>query len=307
VAVKGRIGNVMLAVVGLVVATAAVVDAVPKKSPRRNHAPAAARSIDIAGRPKLGDALRAHGASGTLYVVDRRCELHAFVLPALRQVPAPRSGGCTALVSRPTPPPGWSLWPSNARLAAWCDHGRVLVAAATGAALPLIGGCAPAWRPDGSITYIRRGAVVQFPRTGRAQEVLSAAQLRAALGRGWRAERIAWLGPDRLALAASDRARFVLALLSGKDVVARVAVEPGVDLRASPRGTFLATRGASGIRAYDARRRLRPVRDFGTRAAVAWSPDERWLAVATPTRVVLRRGAAAVVLPLPALDLAWTR
>ena len=306
-AVKGRTGNIVLAAVALVVVTAAVVDAVPKKSGGPETAPAAAPSIDIAGRAKLADTLRARGAGGTLYVVDRACELHALVLPALQEVPAPRSGGCSALVSGSSPPPGWSLWPSNARLAAWCDRGRVLVAASTGAVLPMIGGCAPAWKPDGSITYLRRGAVVQFPRTGRAQELLSAAQLRSALGRGWRAERIAWLGPDRLAVAASHRARFALALFSGKDVVARVVVESRIDLRASPRGRFLVTRGPSGVRIYDTRRGLRPVREFRTDAAVAWSPDERWLIVARPTRVVLRRGGHPLVLPLRALDLAWTR
>src|SRR5207244_6505778 len=49
------------------------------------------------------------------------------------------------------------------------EHRRVIVSAAAGPSLPMIGGCAPAWRPDGSMTYIRRGAIVQFPRTGRVQ------------------------------------------------------------------------------------------------------------------------------------------
>jgi hypothetical protein len=171
----------------------------------------------------------------------------------------------------------------------------------------MIGGCAPAWRPDGSITYIRRGAVVQFPRTGRAEDLLTAAQVAAALGGGWRADRIAWLGPIRLAVAASNATNAELALFSGKELVARVPAEPGIDLRASPRGTFVVTRSERGVRLYDARHGLRRVRRFAADTAVAWSPDERWLAVGTLKRVVLRRGARRVVLRFGALDLAWTR
>ncbi len=304
---KARAANVAVAVVALVVVTAAVVDVARHHAGNRGVARVAARTLEIAGRAHIASALRARGARGTLYVVDRGCKLHALVLPALREVAAPRSGGCDALVSPSTPPPGWSVWPPTARLAAWCDGRRVLVGASTGTALPLIGGCAPAWRPDGSITYIRRGAIVQFPRTGRAQDLLSAPQVTAALGRGWRAERIAWLGTDRLALVASRGPNFVLALFSGKDVAARIRVLPGTDLRASLRGTFVGARSTDGVQVYDARVGLRRVSASAKQTAVAWSPDERWVAVATKRDVVLRHGGERVVLPLSAVDLAWTR
>ena len=87
----------------------------------------------------------------------------------------------------------------------------MIVSATAGLALPMIGGCAPAWRPDGSMTYIRRGAIVQFPRTGRAEVLRSREQLARALelapllkgSTGWRASRVAWLGPGRFAIVAS--------------------------------------------------------------------------------------------------------
>jgi hypothetical protein len=291
-ALSRRLGGVLLAAATAAVVTAAVVDAIRKDTRQPKRA-------GVTSAP-------ARGRLGTLYYVDRHCKLHAVTVPALRPAAAPRDSGCSALVSPSTPAPGWSVWPSTAHLAAWCDGNRVLVAAASGLRLPLIGGCAPAWRPDGSLTYIRRGTIVEFPRTGRAQDLLTAAQVASALGKGWRADRLAWLGPDRVAVAASNNARAVLAVFDGKQVVARIPVEPGLDLRASPHGSFVVARGANGLRIYDAR--LRRLDGSGADTAIAWSPDEHWRAVATRRRVVLSSTAMErVVLPSGALDLAWTR
>jgi primosomal protein N' len=41
--------------------------------------------------------------------------------------------------------------------------------------------------------------------------------------------------------------------------------------------------------------------------SVAWSSDERWRAVAQEQQVLLVGPHRSVVLPLKALDLAWTR
>ncbi len=60
------------------------------------------------------------------------------------------------------------------------------------------------------------------------------------------------------------------------------------------------------MRVFRVTARLEPVRGFGAASAVAWSPDERWLAVAGTDRVVLTR-ADRITLPLAALDLGWTR
>lgn len=291
-ALSRRLVSALLAVAAAAVVTAAVVDAIRKDTRRPER-------VSVTAVP-------ARGRLGTLYYVDSHCELHAVTVPALRPVAAPRDNGCSALVSPSTPAPGWSVWPSTAHLSAWCDGSRVLVAAASGLQLPLIGGCAPAWRPDGSLTYIRRGTIVEFPRTGRAQDLLTSAQVADALGRGWHADRLAWLGPDRVVVAASSHARAVLAVFTGKRVVARIPVELGLDLRASPRGSFVVARGSDGLRIYDARLRL--LDRSGDETAVAWSPDEHLRADATRRRVVLTgTGLERIVLPVGALDLAWTR
>ena len=182
----------------------------------------------------------------------------------------------------------------------------------------MIGGCAPAWRPDGSMTYIRRGAIVQFPRTGRAQVLRSRSQLAGALeGQpslrgvgGWHAIRVAWLSPARFAVLASNGSRVVLAVFSGRRIVAlRTRVPSRVtELRGSPRGSYVVLGTAGGVRVYDARRRdLSRVRRFGILVSVAWSSDESWRAVAQEQKVLLVGPHVSVVLPLRALDLAWTR
>jgi hypothetical protein len=289
-----------------------------KEHPRtKTSGVTAVRDVRLVDRGRLAAQLQS--ASGVLYFVDPACRLHALRLPSLATMPAPRGGGCRALVSPASAPPGWSLWPRNTPLAARCDEQRrVIVSAAAGPSLPMIGGCAPAWRPDGSMTYIRRGAIVQFPRTGRAQVLRSASQLAGALERapalrgesGWHAARVAWLSPARFAVLASNRSRTVLAVFSGRHIVGlRPHVPSGaIELRGSPRGNYVVLGTASGVRIYDAHRRDLPrVRRFGLLVSVAWSSDEGWRAVAQDRNVLLVGPRRSVVLPLHALDLAWTR
>jgi hypothetical protein len=321
---RPRPGSIALALLAIGVAGAAVFDSLGKSlfsghSRAKTHA-AAVSNVQLADREHLAAQLRIGAVGGVLYFVDRGCRLHALRLPSLAAVPAPRDGGCSALVSPASAPPGWSLWPRNTPLAARCDeHRRVIVSASAGTSLPMIGGCAPAWRPDGSMTYIRRGAIVQFPRTGRAQVLRTASQLAAALEHapalrgvsGWRASRVAWLSPARFAVVASNGSRTVLAVFSGRHIVALKPRVPSrvIELRGSPRGNYVVLGTASGVRVYDARRRDLPrVRRFGLLVSVAWSSDERWQAVAREQKVLLSGPHGGVVLlPLKALDLAWTR
>jgi hypothetical protein len=310
------------AVVGVV--GAAVVDSVrhgssrtrPTQSvPARTAAPVG--GLLVPQRQQLVGRLRRAGLQGVLYFVDQRCELEAVRLPSLAAAPAPRGGGCRAVVSPASAPPGWSLWPRDTPLAASCDGTRVVVTASAGPALPMIGGCAPAWRSDGSMTYVRRGAIVQFPRTGRAQVLRPRAQLAGMLARAtgvphskpFRVRTIAWLGPTRCAVVAIAGSRTALAVLAGRQVAAlRLDVPRAArEVRASPRGTFLVLRTKAGVVVYDARRPTLPQAQRLRGDAVTWSPDERWLAIARNAAIVLTRRRTRIILPIAARDLAWTR
>ena len=318
-----KLGTAALLLLAIAVVGAAVADSIGKslshgRSSEQKQTTPVVRGVALPNRAQLAASLRSSGVDGVLYFVDRSCRLHGLRLPGLTTAPAPRGGGCRALVSPASAPPGWSLWPRKTPLVARCEHRRVIVSATAGLALPMIGGCAPAWRPDGSMTYIRRGAIVQFPRTGRAEVLRSREQLARALelapvlkgSTGWRASRVAWLAPGRFAIVASAGPRTILAVFSGRRIDAiRTQVSDSVtELRASPKGDYLVLRTPGGLRVYDARRSTLPrVLRFGTPTAIAWSGDERWVALAGSDRVILQSSRRRVRLRLVAVDLAWTQ
>jgi hypothetical protein len=76
---------------------------------------------------------------------------------------------------------------------------------------------------------------------------------------GWRASRVAWLSPARFAVIASTRSRTVLAVFSGRRIVAfkQHVSSRSIELRGSPRGNYVVLGTASGVRVYDARRTFR--------------------------------------------------
>lgn len=312
---RDRIATAAVVVVALAVSAAALADSVKKWTHDAHTEPAqrvTVRDVLLPGRAALASRLRAAGVDGILYFVDPRCRLHALRLPSLVSGAVPRNGGCRALISPAPAPPGWSLWPRDTPLAARCERHRVIVSPSSGPALPMIGGCAPAWRPDGAISYIRRGSIVEFPRTGRAEVVRSHEQLARALERrlgpgAWHLRSVAWLGPTRFAVVAARGGHAALVVFSGRRITSSsTRIPPMVtELRASPRGAYVVLRTPRGLYLYDVRQeRLRRLHGVD---AIAWSSGGAWVATGSSERVILRRGPTRIALPLDVADLAWTR
>jgi len=299
-----------------VLALAATFDAVRGKGSRAEpRRPAPAAEVRIPHRGATARALRAAGISGTLYYTRPDCRIRALRLPGLEPVPAPAPGAtvCSMAVS----PVGlktqsWALWRGPGPLVAFCDGGHVAVAALDGRTLPVIGGCSPAWRRDGSLSYVRRGSVVQFPPHGRAEVLLRRSEVAAALGRHDlpSVEELAWLGDSRFAATVSSGRADVLTLFDhGR--LARWTAFPGAPLfglQASPRGDRLALLiGQGRLMLLDGR--LRPVplpRPLRTAHALTWSPGEGWTVGATDSSVVfVHPGRRPLAIGLQAMDVAW--
>jgi hypothetical protein len=226
-------------------------------------------------------AMHAAGASGTLVFEDRSCRLWAVALPEL------------AVSSvRTMPMCGFPL--EAARAPAGC---RVALADALALTLggqlsALASSCAP-WLYDA---------------------------LRAELGdRCVRAEvrEVAWRTPARVAAIAYCRrrdgaSRDYLALFTNRRLAAPLSGPHRRlrDLRTSPHGRYVSVLvGPSRPLVLERGRRVALPGGFRGTRAVAWSPDERWIAVGTKRGVYMfpRERPRLHFLPVQAFDLAWRK
>lgn len=269
------------------------------------------------------------GARGQLVLHDGACRETALSLPALAR--GRSDPGCVPLGA--VSPDG--------RLVARCrEDGIEIFAAGTGELRRLTPGCAPAWRPDGELTAAFRDEVVRFVPCAAQEPCAEALIARAELERAARrhptvpdriarmralVDGIAWLSPRRVAVALSIRlgGRFerlgplsTIAFFEDGKLASGVPYYrvTGGRLAASPRGSYV-TQTPDVILRPDGSQvsvppHLRGARDF------AWSPDERFLALADRYTVVvdvasLERydqtggGLRSVTIPQPAARLAW--
>jgi hypothetical protein len=214
----------------------------------------------------------------------------------------------------------------GASLVAVCAGGRVVVGTEDGIVVGRAPGCAPAWRPNGDLTAVHRGELVDVrasPPLGTAtappRVLLSRAQLRRAFGPPWAfpapsIREAAWLDNERVAVIVTDA-------VTGEDALAlfedgRLVGGPPSPyarlsrLRTSPRGSYVVAQVGSpgGAVVVDRRGELFAFPFRGARA-VAWSPDEVWTAAATSNAIYVwetaERPSRFVRLPIVARDLAW--
>lgn len=303
-------------------AAAAVVDGV-----RRNGDPAPATTAEDEGRADAAAALVALGARGELVLYDEGCGEQRLELPSLAQRSAAecRIRGVES---------------ADGAQVARCSGDGVEVQPAAGE-VQRLPGCAPAWRPDGTLTAAFADEVVSFRPCAASNACAETLIGRAQLERAGRLhptvpdrptrlraliDGIAWLSDTRAAVSISIRLGGRLEGLGPLGAIAffeRGRLEPirpyfrltGGRLAASPRGSYV-TQTPDVILRPDGSQvtlptHLRDVRDF------AWSRDERLLALATRFAVTivdvssLERydrtggGLRTVTLPQSASRLAW--
>jgi hypothetical protein len=327
-----RGGTTLVVLVVAAIALAAGFDALrggsePQPAAESEPPPAAARTTleePAEEEPPLADQL-----GGTLYYTDEDCELQAIELFGDRAVDPPNWDECRFVLSPngrrvSGAGTGWDPYsdPLIGRIFQ-IDDGTIQVSSNGGPEGEAFAGEAPAWRPDGTLTYFGDGAVREWPS---GDVVLSQRDLVRALRqssvpglagfRRVRAREAAWLDDRRLATILSVEGPSgswdVLASFDEGGIQETYVETPGrfADLRASPAGTyFAARRGQDGaIMAEPGRGEVNLPGIVGYRA-IAWSPDDQWAAVAADGGVFIFRpgvpGPPELELAVDARDLDW--
>jgi hypothetical protein len=284
----------------------------------------------------------ASGLSGVLYYSNAEddCRLDGLSLPDLGNAPPPKLRSCRFSLSRD----GQAAFPDDAE---WSPQGGMyareddnmieLGSSASHQALHFPGS-APAFKPDGTFTYVRENEVVEWttscPRGSRLftlpgdnatarcrRVVLSTCDLRRARIGGEGSgplipKDLAWLSDTRLVTVVGDAGisghREHLSVIDSGRVVGATISEFGEGMRveASPHGNFFtAWYGDSLVTIRDRNGDLVTFPTIPRVRALTWSPDERWTAVATEHSVFVFRTntseASVRRLPIMAYDLAW--
>jgi hypothetical protein len=276
----------------------------------------------------------ASAMSGVLYYSDAadECRLAGQSLPELRVAPPPKLRSCHFSLSPDgaNALAGDAVWQPQGGLHARELEDGIEIGSPFSAQTLHVVGASPAFKPDGTFTYVRDDKIVQwttdcphaaslFTLTG---DNATARCRRVALAQGAFSDDatvvgLAWLGPTRaVALLGGEvdpvgNAELAV-VIEGERLVAGPLrfFGPGHRIEVSPRG---------GYYTLWLRDELLAVRDRNGRAvgfpqlpgvrAVTWSPDERWTAAATAHSVFVFRtneGEAPVRrLPIMARDLAW--
>lgn len=148
-----------------------------------------------------------------------------------------------------------------------------------------------------------------YPVPGGTTTLLTSGQLAAEVGDGFRVRDVAWLRGVRFAAVVSGTHQFV-AVFDGTTMLASLdARAPGpARVRASPTGRYFAVLEGGSVQVYDRDGHVVPVR--GPARSIAWSPGERYAALATDGRVLIVQAAGGepvARISVDALDLDWRR
>jgi len=301
------------------VVAVAMVDAVRNREP--DEPPPATTAAELDDREALAVQAAALGVRGELLLYGDGCGVEVLELPSLER--EPQEDVCSPRGTRSP----------DGELVAVCRGDETLVFYTEDGGLRSgYPGCAPAWRPDGTLTLARNRQVVteggelligrqELERAARRHPTSPArAPLRVLV------DGVAWLSNTRAAVLMSIR---LAGRFGGMGPMAGIAffehgrlaaTQPyfrvtGGTLGVSPHGSYV-TQTPDVILRPDSSQvslpeYLRDARDF------AWSPDERFLAIAGRFAVVLVHvgslerydrtggGLRTLTVPQPAIGLGW--
>jgi hypothetical protein len=257
--------------------------------------------------------LRRAGVTGVLYfsvTSEGACILHARTLPSLQNAASFGLQSCIFDVSHEgavvSGPP--------------CGRRRAPVDVFWTAAQPPtpFAGCAPAWKPNGELTFVRDGDVVT-PTETLVQDVTRFA--RPALGAGGRlaVRQLAWLSDTRLAAVVAARAvasNVVVMVENGRPISEPIFTDQEATIQVSADSEEVFVGGSNfGVQVFNRNGAFVsgnrfPFLDI---AAVAESPEGDWVALARPANVCIypeiepppRERFPVACLPFDAVDLAW--
>jgi hypothetical protein len=246
-------------------------------------------------------------------VVGADCaSIRAIRLPSLISFQPPRQTDCDGYT-----------WSRDGTLYARCQGERTVVGTSEGRPALTLAGCDPAWRPDGALTVVRDGGLVVTRSIGRPSQLLPRTQLGDLLvgafprARSYRLTQVSWLDTARVAAIIHgarpwEEGVVVLSTLFGELRYSEPKFGAGLaDLRTSPLGDYIAYGVKRLGREYtmvtmDGREVRLP--RIGNALNVAWSPDEKHVAISTRTTTfIARTDSREVVFELPAggRSLAW--
>lgn len=283
----------------------------PTTTPERPQPAIVGPAVAISGQEGVRDLLEATGASGVLYFGDRTCRLRTLLLPEARWRPEPnRSVPCRFTVDA-----GGAVHPDEVRvepesgLRAVCHEGGIDVLHREGAGLASFpGACAPAWRPDGSLSFVRDGELVLVPDLRDEHILLSRADVTTMLGAGSHLLEAAWFDEDTYAAAVRRGRETTLAVFRGNELVGRPTYSsPRLDELRTRRRVVAARTGTSGHAITFFSSRGREILTVEGGHSVSWSPSGTVAAVAGRALTIFVDPATRerAALALVATDLEW--
>jgi hypothetical protein len=240
---------------------------------------ATSTSADRTNAGSAAQKLASRQITGVLYFTVRvrpgQCALRSLALPSLEATSAVDVGSCRIATS-----PGGRVATGDP-----CPGSSISVLGTTQSVS--FEGCAPAWKPDGTLTFVRQGRVIEVV-SGCLEPAPADCRRRTPVENrhGQEIRELAWLDADRLAVLTAGRGG--LALVSVYEVGRRLA------------GPTLSRSGLAYLRPFGPRRAVvrsgRP-----PEGAIFFSIDERRVAFENDLPGFLVDGQALAVSP----DGAW--